>query len=170
MNQQGLMGWIWLIFLIIILAGSVFVVGKSFDDLPGDFTYPVKQVMENLRLTANEVSFQGRASVYLDLAAERLNELQRMVTIRDKQSQIIPTLAKLQDQQQKVIANIERGHSKGDNVTAQITKLVADLKAQQIIFAELIYQVAEPNSSAFDKAIIQSEVTLDKVNELKNRY
>lgn len=170
LNQQGFIGWIFLIFLVGLLLGSVFVVVNSFYSLPGDFTYPVKEIMENLRLSANELSFKGRASVYLDLSAERLNELQKMVAIRDKQSQIIPTLAKLQDQQKKAIINIEREVSnKGNDVIAQIARLEANVKRQQMIFPELRYQVVEPNSSAFEKALAESTDTLDKVKELKNR-
>ena len=63
--------------VIIFFSFGTFLVATSGDALPGDWRYPVKRASENVRMT---LTFDGdaRRDLRLDLAAERLSEIEQL--------------------------------------------------------------------------------------------
>lgn len=166
-SQKGLIGWVVLGILALCLITGGFLVIFSHDSLPGDWVYPIKEITENLKLAVNELSFEGRADVYLDMSEERSSELNQLVKGRNKEKEIIETLDRLKEQQDRALNNLERARSKGVNVTNLLNKLEANLQKQQTIFPELSYQVVGSASEALQKALSNSGETLSKVENLK---
>lgn len=167
-SQKGLIGWLILGSLALLIIFGGLLVLNSYSSLPGDPSYPIKQITEDLKLSANELSFAGRANVYLEMSEERLNELSELIKRRGGEKEIIETLSKLQDQQTKALNNLERALGKSSDVTELLNKFEAILQKEQEVFPELSYQVLGSAQEALQKASSYVSETLSRVEYLKS--
>lgn len=167
-SQKGLIGWIILTLLALTIISGGLLILNSYNSIPGDASYPIKEILENLKLSANELSFEGRANIYMEMVQERLDELAELIKRRGSEKEVLETLSKLQDQQLKALNNLERARSKNSNVTDLINKFEAILKKEQTVFSELSFQVVGEASEAFQKASTKTDETLARVEYLKS--
>lgn len=166
-SQKGLIGWI----ILAILGVALLILGllylKSFDSLPGDSSYKFKEISENLQLTIYDLSFDGKAGQYLEMADVRITELQELVKKGNKDKEIIETLQRLNDHQTKALNNIDRARNKSINVAGLLIKMEVVLQKEQIVFPELSFQVVEETAQAFQKATSQADDLLTIVENRK---
>ena len=155
-NQQGLIGWIVLAALALLIIFGGLALLDSYDSIPGDKSYPVKQFSESLKIAINELNFESRALVYLEASEERLNELIELVKRRDRDKEILETLNRLKDQQTKAITNIERARGKGTDINGLLKRLETLLQKEQEVFPELSFQVIGESAEALQVA--QSDI------------
>ncbi|MBI2039488.1 hypothetical protein HYT18_00250 [Candidatus Microgenomates bacterium] len=166
-SQKGLVGWIVLgILAMMIIFGGLTVVNSD-KSIPGDYSYFIKEISENLKLGTNELNFEGRARLYVEMTEERMKELQELVKKGNRDKEIIETLEKLQDQQTKALANLERARARATDVAELLNSIEENVQNQQNLFPQLAYQVVGPAQEAFQKALIFSNETLSKVENLK---
>lgn len=168
MGQQGFIGWLILISVLIALATSAVVLFLNVpNSLPGDFIYPVKEIRENLRLGANELSFEGRANVYIDATNERTREIITLIERKENEEKITKALERLQLAQKKALENIEKARSKGTNMTIYIGKLEASLQRQQQSLQDLTYQVPPSLYDIVNKTILETDNNLIKIGQMR---
>lgn len=168
-SQKGLIGWIVLIFIVIVSVVVAFAVINYSTSLPGDSAYPLKQLTEEFRLFASDIDFSGRASAYLDMSVERLDELQQLIKQKGKDTEIIQTLIRLDDEEDKAITNLGREKNRGNNIGESLTKFETLLLKQQTILQNLSYDVLGDTQEALQKAYLQTDETLSRVRGLNGR-
>ena len=167
-SERGLIGSI----LIIILTGGligliVLVVRDTPNSLPGDFVYPVKDVVENLKLAQYELEYVERTNIYLNMTQARLTEIERLIEKRNKDKEIIATIQRLLDVQAKAITNLGRAKTQGGNIYPLFDKLESILQEEQNVLPELIFDLSQPATEAINKVIDQSEIDLERLNSMR---
>lgn len=133
-----------LIILIAILGGIYGAYKLSIDSIPGQFLYPVKKELENIRLSTTELSKVKRASVYIDFANERLNELEELEKNGVTTDEIIKILKQVLKNEETALKELKRETARVED-TAQVIQKLKDLrKRQDIIFNRLLDKTKEP--------------------------
>ena len=167
--QKGLIGFLAVVFLAIAAVIILNLFFNSIESLPGDSLYPVKRLGENLKLSINELSFLSRANVYLDMAAERLNELSQLVKKQNKGQEMIETLSRLQEEEDKALANLEREKARGTNLAESVNRFESLLLKQQTVLQNLSFDVLRDVQKAVQRAYLHTDDILQGVHNLYGR-
>lgn len=166
MYQKGFI--VWIIFIGVVVATSVVIYISAPNTLPGDLLYPIKEISENLRLAANELSFENRTTIFTQLSDRRLDEFKKLVSKREY-TKIAETLDRMILMQKKAIVNIEQQYTRGKNITALLSALEESLQKQQSTLKDLYVEILPQNYDNLNKAIESTEGNLNQVNMLKAR-
>jgi len=164
--QAGIVHLAVIILIVLISAGGV-VTASSQKSLPGSILYPVKQATENIRTTTT-FGDSAKANVYLDIADEKLNEVEKLEE-KGKTDQIPVALNLLQQNQQKATEKIEKAQSEGKDVEAIVSKLQANLERQQLVLIRVLDQVPEQAKEAIEQAAENSQQGLMNAQEMQNK-
>lgn len=168
MNQKGFLGWIIVVtVLIIIVITSIVIAVNLSGSIPGDLIYPVKEISENIRLGANELSFEGRASAHIDETNERAREIVTLIERKENEEKIVKALERLQLTQKKALENIGKARSKGTNMTIYIGKLEASFTRQQQVLQDLTYQVPSSLYDIVNKTMLETDNNLIKIGQIR---
>jgi len=81
-----------LLVLILIAAGAFFVYKLSLNSLPGQILYPLKESIEELRVTTTELSPVKRALIYIEFANTRLDEIETLDKSKKDPVKIVPVI------------------------------------------------------------------------------
>lgn len=165
--QQGQIGWIILVFVAIVLSVIVFLTLNSSNSIPGDTLYPFKQFKENLIQAGNELSYEGRANLFIASAEERLRELELLVKNQLPESYILVTLQRLADQEDKAFDSMERLRSRGTNITVQFNKMEQLLQKQKQILPVLSYQVVGNTLEELQKGLTFTDEALARLESFR---
>lgn len=169
MKENGLVGKIVLVAVAGGLITLTIVIAKETpNSLPGDLVYPLKGIVENLKLAQHELEYAGRANAYLDITQARLTEIEGLIKKRGKDKEIIATIPRLLDAQAKAISNLGRARTQNENIPPLlIVKLKTILQKEQQDLPELIFEVSQEAAEEIKKAIYQSNVDLERLNLMR---
>lgn len=168
LSQGGFLGFVMVFMIVAVLAISgIFIVINLPNSLPGDMTYPIKGIYENLQLAANELSFEGRAKVFIDLSNNRLGEFEKLVERREY-SRISETLEGMVLMQKKALDNIEQVQNRSSDISASLSKLTASFEKQQNTLRKLYFEIPPENYIVLDKAIEYTQYNLTRAELMKS--
>jgi len=169
LNQKGLLGLV-LVFVVlaVLSATGVLVAVNLSSSIPGDIIYPVKGIYENLRLAFNELNYESRAEVFIDLSNTRLNEFEKLVNRRNY-SKIPQTLDDMVLMQKMALDNIGRAQNRGNDISEVLRKLALSINKQQSSLRKLYFEVSPEGYGVMDKAIESTQESLNRIGILKGR-
>lgn len=164
-NQKGFIGrLIIFILLLILISGGIYIYLKLPLTLPGDELYPLKGVLEELRLSVNEFNYSNKALIYLDLTNIRMEEVKGLVKKR-KYNDVKTALLNLTDTQAKAIKGIKLAQVHGDPITERISQFEEKFQKQsddlQVLLNDLPFEFYDQINE------IKNSIDIN-VNELKN--
>lgn len=167
LNQKGSLVIVFIILAAVIVSG-IFVAINLPNSLPGDITYPIKGIYENLRLAANELSYEGRAEVFASLSNNRLEELEKLIARREY-SRIDQTLDRMILMQRKALDSIGQAQYRPTDLTAYFSKLEVSLNKQQSTLKKLYFEIPSEQYDTIDKAVESTQENLNRLEITKNR-
>jgi len=133
--------------LLMLLTGAGGSVVLAADSLPGDLLYPVKLVMEDVRLflTADPAD---RAELAMTFAGQRIEEMQRLAT----QGELVPdsVIARLTHQMEETMAQIAK--ARPEEVPALLERVMKRTRAQQQVLEQVRTVAREEAQAALCRA------------------
>jgi hypothetical protein len=143
---------------LLILGG---VAAASTNSLPDSFLYPIKRAIEKVRL-ATALNERSRASIYLSLAKERLEEAKAMVRAR-KTGLVRKTLREMNQETEEAYRSLQRVSGKDKEVL--LTKLVSLSERQQAVLKRVIEQAPPEARAALEHALEVSQRGHERAKE-----
>ncbi|MBI2020857.1 hypothetical protein HYS94_05620 [Candidatus Daviesbacteria bacterium] len=167
MNQKGFIRWI--ILVIMLIAGAVFIYFKAADSLPGEIIYPIKEIRENLSLTSFIADYYKGAVIYTDLTKERFEEVLKLIDKKSSDDKIKTALDKLILSQKKTLQYIETGKSKGYKLNSNLDEFEKILFEERESLSRLLYQVPESLYDSMRNTIQTISENIDRTRVAKVR-
>ena len=159
-NQKGFVPLVAILVITFISLGGVSVVSQN--SLPGDIRYPLKEAKESLRINL-AFNNQFKARVYLDLAAEKGKELEKLQQSGASEDKILQVIKKLQTYQQKAAEALGEATEKGEDVAEEMVKLEEETKKQQQILNEVLESSSEETKKTVQEVIDSTQQSIEDV-------
>ncbi len=148
--------------IILVLVIGAFVVTMD-SVIPGDFNYPVKIAVEQIRLGSNELNFKGRAVIYTDLANNRSAEIELLIK-NNKYKYLTETIDQMIFMQDRAIASIGSAMGKAENVSVEIQQLSESINRQINLLDTILVQVPASEYELINQQIV---LVLDNQEKLE---
>lgn len=151
--------------LAVIGVGGVATVASQ-KSVPGDILYPVKETTENVRV-ATAFSDESKARVHLDIAEEKLNEIEKLGSKDKSADKILAASERVVKNQEKATEKIEKAQSEGKDIDTIVLKLQSNLERQQSVLARVLEKVPEEAKAAIQRAMENSQRGLINAQEMQ---
>ncbi|PIS04789.1 MAG: hypothetical protein COT81_04550 [Candidatus Buchananbacteria bacterium CG10_big_fil_rev_8_21_14_0_10_42_9] len=148
--------------MLAVFTSSTLAVNGAFYSLPGDSLYPVKLGLEKLQVAVN-IADEEKATLRLEFARNRLNELDRLVAQNDNgelDQHVNALLSRFNQDISLVRAHVERQSEQGNvlklaqSVDSNSTEFAKKLKANKSKIAK-----SSESKSVLDQATAEAEST-----------
>lgn len=160
-NQTKFMPIAIVIALITMLSGGGAALASQ-NSLPGEALYPVKTLTEDVR-SALTINKQSEAKLQSKLAAERLEEVSKMLQANNVDSQGVEiALSKLKDHVAKMSQIVEEEKTKGNDVVQLENDLSENLKTNKDVLERTFKQHKENLES--EKKGLEKEIDVAEKN------
>lgn len=160
-NQTKFMPIAIVIALITMLSGGGAALASQ-NSLPGEALYPVKTLTEDVR-SALTINKQSEAKLQSKLAAERLEEVSKMLQANNVDSQGVEiALSKLKDHVAKMSQIVEEEKTKGNDVAQLENDLSENLKTNKEVLERTFKQHKENLES--EKKGLEKEIDVAEKN------
>lgn len=132
-----------LLILVLIVASFLWTIHTAKNSLPGEFLYPVKGALEEVRILTTEINNTRRAAVYIDFAGTRLDELEKLDARGAPGSKIIELAKKALDNELLAIDRL-RYHNVSDDDPTIVNKRIGQLRQRQDELLDKILKKTPP--------------------------
>lgn len=133
------------ILILILIAGGIFGVYKlSLESLPGQFLYPIKAELENLRLATTELSRVKRALIYIDFANERLDEAEILSEKGKNPDKIIQVLHKFLNNVQLAVETTKKETARVEDSAQVFEQLKILREKQEVLLTRILEKTSDP--------------------------
>lgn len=139
-SQSGFIPLVALVIVGMVSASGVTVVASQ-KSIPGDVLYPVKKVVENVKV-ATAFSEKDKAKVHLAIAEEKVKEIEKLEEV-GRVDKIVEATQNLQDSEIEALELTQVAKSKGQNTTELESFLQAQIDRQQIVLTKVSDQISE---------------------------
>ena len=139
-----------LLLVAALLAGSAGIASAATGSWPGDSLYPIKRGIETVQLDLTPAS--GRASLYISLAARRLDELSGLVSHGRVQADLLSTsLLDLKLDTEAAVSAVPS--SPPDQQVEILGRIVREASRQQTILQAVMPQVAAQSPAILNQTL-----------------
>lgn len=167
-STKGVVGKFLLILIGAAIIVAVFAFNSAPNSLPGDFSYPLKGVLEDFSLAKQEWEFKyaGRTSMFLDMLETRLDELEKLIE-KNKDKEAIEVTKRLLTVQGVIFDNLEQTRMQSGAPSVLYTRFGTILKREQTELFDLTFETSPAVAEALTKVIEQSKIDLEKLNSIR---
>lgn len=161
MKQQGGI-LIFLTFLVVLAGAGFWVIKESAKSLPKQRLYTVKRTLEDYKLAFIEFDYVKRASIYIDFANKRLDELEALEEKDAPNDELIGIAEDFWDEEQRALRELVNNQARAQN-TSDVKKQFSELRdRQEDVLKKLLYNTPAPGFYKLNQIIEDSRDALDR--------
>ncbi|MEX0881551.1 MAG: DUF5667 domain-containing protein [Candidatus Saccharimonadales bacterium] len=150
------------------LGGGAVTVSAANNSVPGDLLYGLDTALESFQM-ATSFSQSSKAATRLNIAQEKLTELQALVANGEAAENIAKAAEKLAEHQEAANVAITNAQSQGKDVAELIQLLQDNAVRQQQVLTDVASNVPQEAQPAIQRAMEASQQGLNKATELLNQ-
>ncbi len=150
--------------LLILMIVALFTLDYA---VPGDISYPIKTIIEEIRLGANELNFRGRAQIFTELSNQRKEEV-KLLMDKKRYTQVTETVDQMILVQSKAISSIKSAIGKAENVSVDIDNLYKSIDEQAIFLNTLLLEAPASDYEQISQQIVRVLDNLEQIEGIRS--
>ncbi|MDP2648246.1 MAG: DUF5667 domain-containing protein [Candidatus Yanofskybacteria bacterium] len=163
-KQSGFIPLIPAIIISLVAVGGTAVASQN--ALPGNPLYGIKTVAEKIQVAITPGN-HNKAEVYMEIAGEKLGEIEKLQTRGALTDRITEVTERLQENQNKALEHADQAKASGKDVGELIVMLQSNFERQQQVLSRVLGEVPDQAKDAIREAMQNSQRGLNQAIEIQ---